>query len=562
MPFTTNKNIEQPAFNSYIDDWDTPVNANWALIDKAMGNSVTINTTGLSGTIALSTSQYQNLTIRFTGTPAGAITYSVPSPVGGQWVVRNDTLISVNFISAAAAGVIVTVPAAANLIATCDGSATGMRQAVSVPSAAAGSNQQIQYNAGGSLAGSSALFFDGTFLWTTGLVVGGNTVLGNNGGNFITINASAIDLPNNAVFGSGTLLALQQSTGQVGIGLAPSVGDKLTVGGRVRSTAGGFMFPDGTTQTTAAAGVSPGGINTSVQFNNAGALGGAATFTYNSGTQILTNTHLIITGNAGFNTAGFSGAVNMASTLSVTGVIGTSGGISTTSVTATGNIITSAGMQANALSLTGTPLGVASGGTNATTAAAALTSLGALGKAGGGVSTANYMTGDLLSGQNTTLTPGAGNNTVGSNFSANGSLHLSHNGLYCLSINRAAGDGDIVIFQRVAVNTGSISVSGATTAYNTTSDRREKSITGDAVGLLDKLDLVNVYRGYFKRDEDRRERYLVMADEIQKVVPDIVTGEPNGPENQLVNWSGAVPWLIGLIKELKDEVEILKAKLA
>ncbi len=50
---------------------------------------------------------------------------------------------------------------------------------------------------------------------------------------------------------NGGKVVLQDNPGNVGIG-TPSPGEKLTVGGTVQSTSGGFKFPDGSTQTTAA----------------------------------------------------------------------------------------------------------------------------------------------------------------------------------------------------------------------------------------------------------------------------------------------------------------------
>ncbi len=55
-----------------------------------------------------------------------------------------------------------------------------------------------------------------------------------------------------AADGSPTDAVYVDNDGNVGIGTAP--GEQLTVAGRIESTSGGFKFPDGTTQTTAAAG--------------------------------------------------------------------------------------------------------------------------------------------------------------------------------------------------------------------------------------------------------------------------------------------------------------------
>lgn len=90
--FTTNKSIEQPAAGDYDNTWATPVNADWEIIDSALGGLTTIVVTGVSGpTIALSLSQYTPLQIEFSGTLSANLTYHVPSGVGGQWCLANAT---------------------------------------------------------------------------------------------------------------------------------------------------------------------------------------------------------------------------------------------------------------------------------------------------------------------------------------------------------------------------------------------------------------------------------------------------------------------------------------
>lgn len=89
MSYTTNKNIEKPAYNSYIDSWNTPVNADWDIIDAALGSTTSLNATG--GSATLTTAQYQSLFLSITGAISAPVTYTIPSGVGGQWIVYNGT---------------------------------------------------------------------------------------------------------------------------------------------------------------------------------------------------------------------------------------------------------------------------------------------------------------------------------------------------------------------------------------------------------------------------------------------------------------------------------------
>lgn len=292
--YTANKSIEAPGFNDYIDSWQIPVNNDWAIIDLALGGSVSINTTGLSGNVTLLLAQYQPLKIVLTGTPTAAINYRVPSGVGGIWVVRNNT--SGGFavtVASLAGGSAVTIPAATNTLVTCDGTATGMFLAINTAPAAAGSTTQLQYNLAGVLAGSANFTFDGTTATLAGLSVTGSTVLGDAAGDTLTLTGTAIAIPNTVNFGSNTLF-LQPTGTKVGIGTATLGAEMLTVAGVVYSTAGGFKFPDGTTQTSASASVA--GSDTQVQFNDAGSFGAQSNFTFVKATGALTVASLTLSG--------------------------------------------------------------------------------------------------------------------------------------------------------------------------------------------------------------------------------------------------------------------------
>jgi hypothetical protein len=87
--FTTNKNIEKPAYNSFVDDWNTPVNADWDIIDRAFGGTHTVSLT--SSNVTLTQDQCQNVHILLTGVLTANVTVNFPSGVSGFYIVDNVT---------------------------------------------------------------------------------------------------------------------------------------------------------------------------------------------------------------------------------------------------------------------------------------------------------------------------------------------------------------------------------------------------------------------------------------------------------------------------------------
>ncbi len=223
--FTTNKGFTQPANGDNVNTWDVPVNLDWSLIDTAFGGSTLINTTGLSGDQTLAVASYRPLSLLLSGTPTAAITYVIPSGVGGQWVFNNGT--SGGFtvgIKSAAGGSTITVAAGFSTLVSCDGSSTGMR----VSHNAASGNFSI----GGTLA------------------VGGATSIGGT----LTLASSTLTIPTLLSVGGSTInldssvkTVMINNPGQYAV---PPI--FLSVNGRIQSLTGGYVFPDSTLQATAA----------------------------------------------------------------------------------------------------------------------------------------------------------------------------------------------------------------------------------------------------------------------------------------------------------------------
>jgi len=250
---TTNKGLAQPTYNSETNTWGTTsLNNNFGYLDQALGGSTLLNATGLGNTtVTLSQSQCRPATLAISGTPGGIVTYEVAAGIGGQWVVRNGVGDGYAIrLQSASGGTYVSVSAGDNLEASCDGSASGMVRNTTAVANAAGSTTQVQFNSSGAMAGSANLTFNGTTLAVAGLTNSGNTVLGDAGGDTLTINSNAMAIPNTLNVGSNTLY-LSPSGTQVGIGTTTVGSNMLTVAGTIASTSGGFVFPDSTTQTTA-----------------------------------------------------------------------------------------------------------------------------------------------------------------------------------------------------------------------------------------------------------------------------------------------------------------------
>lgn len=132
MANTDNKNILQPNYNEYAAEatgWTSPVNNNWAIIDKGFGGVLALNATGSVGTVNLTISQTQNLIFTISGTMTGNAIYTLPlnaaasARVAGQWIVRNTTTgaFTVTIAPVSGGGTTVEIPQGETVCIYCDG---------------------------------------------------------------------------------------------------------------------------------------------------------------------------------------------------------------------------------------------------------------------------------------------------------------------------------------------------------------------------------------------------------------------------------------------------------
>lgn len=128
--------------------------------------------------------------------------------------------------------------------------------------------------------------------------------------------------------------------------------------------------------------------------------------------------------------------------------------------------------------------------------------------------------------------------------------------------------GSVGIFMRFNLGgsvIGNIAQVGTTqVAYNTTSDRRMKKDIVPMENGISRIEQLNPVYFVWKTDNTPGQGFI--ADELQQVFPDAVTGEPNAvdaqgkPIYQAVDTSFLVATLCAAVKELKAELDSVKAE--
>ena len=169
--------------------------------------------------------------------------------------------------------------------------------------------------------------------------------------------------------------------------------------------------------------------------------------------------------------------------------------------------------------------------------------------------------GNLLVGT-TVLAP---TTTAGSIILANGVAQFTANSTEALDVVRIGTTGAMAAFFYGATNVGTITTSGTTTAYNTSSDYRLKENVAPMTGALATVAQLKPVTYTWKADGSAGQGFI--AHELQAVVPDCVTGTKDAvdaegkPRYQGVDTSFLVATVVAALQELKAEVDSLKAQL-
>ena len=126
-----------------------------------------------------------------------------------------------------------------------------------------------------------------------------------------------------------------------------------------------------------------------------------------------------------------------------------------------------------------------------------------------------------------------------------------------LVFNTAATSNFLMYFRYYGTNVGTISTTNTATTYSTSSDYRLKENIADADDAGSKIDAIQVRKYDWKADGSHQD-YGMIAQELQTVAPEAVSGDADSEEMMGVDYSKLVPMLIKEIQSLRNRVAQLE----
>jgi hypothetical protein len=111
-----------------------------------------------------------------------------------------------------------------------------------------------------------------------------------------------------------------------------------------------------------------------------------------------------------------------------------------------------------------------------------------------------------------------------------------------------------------AGNSNGVSLASGGTSWTSLSDERKKDIIEPITDAANKISTLRAVIGKYKTDEEGIRRAFLIAQDVQKVLPEAVNA--TDPNSLGIQYTETIPLLVSAIQELKSELDSVKAELA
>lgn len=157
-------------------------------------------------------------------------------------------------------------------------------------------------------------------------------------------------------------------------------------------------------------------------------------------------------------------------------------------------------------------------------------------------------------------------NTGGANNTSTGCYITNVGQFVCKSsganyFNRTDADGVVIAFYRATASVGSIEVATTGTTYNTTSDRRLKENIESITDGTEKLMAMRPVTHTWIADKDAPAVHGFIAQEMIEIVPEAVSGTPDGEEMMSMDYGRITPVLVAALQDAHMKIAELEARL-
>jgi hypothetical protein len=117
-------------------------------------------------------------------------------------------------------------------------------------------------------------------------------------------------------------------------------------------------------------------------------------------------------------------------------------------------------------------------------------------------------------------------------------------------------------FSKSGTTRGSVSITTTGTTYNTTSDARLKTDIEPIDHATDMLMAMNPVSHRWKADPDADAVVGFIAQEMQEIVPEAVSGDADSDEMMSMDYGRITPVLVAALQDAHNKIEQLEQRIA